>query len=122
MARGATSHAREKREKDAKRRERQKHAARASRGRADARRRRALSEGGTAKEALRGAESSRDGVGAPPPSESDESTRAQIERDFAHARQDWSLVRCENCGLEQGTGPYPCAVCGHELAAYAEED
>ena len=45
--------------------------------------------------------------------------RHAIDRDFEFARQDWSLVRCERCGCEQGSGPYPCALCGHGLARYA---
>lgn len=52
--------------------------------------------------------------------EGDARVRELLEEPFVHARQDWSLIRCEACGLEQGSSRLPCAICGHELAGYAE--
>lgn len=43
-------------------------------------------------------------------------TRAELDKPVLLAYEDWQLVRCEACGLEQGSGPYPCFVCGHDIA------
>jgi len=38
---------------------------------------------------------------------------------FLFAFQDWSLVICEGCGLEQGSVEGPCPFCGCETCTYS---